>query len=426
MRKFRLGYTADSWDGLINEMAKHGITPGELSEAGLSVKKDNGDGRISFYDRFRGRVIFPILDVHGKPIGFGGRVLDDSLPKYLNSPETQFFHKGRNLYGIQTASRGIREAGYSVLLEGYMDVIAVQKVGLFNAVASLGTALTRDQARILKRYSSRVILCYDSDEAGVQAAFRAGEILINEGLNVQVLKLKGAKDPDEYLQGHSKEEFLQELQKSLSYIEFKYEMLVADAVPETITAKAELIRRMAPDILRIKSAAEREGYARFLSLELGLTLEAVKEEIGGIDQKRLENKGYQEIFSQKQDISPHISNTISVATNQFIENTIANGAYRAEQILLRLVLNDPDVKNKVQEELGNEFWCLEEHKYIFEAVPANLNVPAANEDLYALVQKRLAELYELNIDIEKAEFLLKDCINAICESQNKNRSRIYR
>ena len=136
-------------------------------------------------------------------------------------------------------------------------------------------------------------------------------------------------------------------------------VFVEKAVPETITAKAELIRRMAPDILRIGSAAEREGYARFLSLELGLTLEAVKEEISGVDKKKLENKGYQEIFSQKQDISPNISNTISEAKNRSNRDTIANGAFRAEQILLRLVLNDSNIKNKVQAELGNEFWRLD-------------------------------------------------------------------
>jgi DNA primase len=258
IHRFRLGYAPDSWDGLINEMAKQGIAPEELSEAGLSVKKDHGDGRISFYDRFRGRIIFTILDLHGKPIGFGGRVLDDSLPKYLNSPETSFFHKGRNLYGIQVASKGIREAGYSILLEGYMDVIAVQKAGILNALASLGTALTRDQARILKRYSSEVVIGYDSDNAGVQAALRAGEILINEGLKVRVLKLKDAKDPDEYLREHSKEDFLQEVKSSLSYVEFKYDVLVSEAYPKLLR-QGRIDQRMAPDILRTGSAAEREG-----------------------------------------------------------------------------------------------------------------------------------------------------------------------
>lgn len=419
--KFRLGYALDSWDGLINEMAKHGITPDELSEAGLSVKKEQGEGKVSFYDRFRGRVIFTILDLHGKPIGFGGRVLDDSLPKYLNSPETQFFHKGRNLYGIQVASRGIREAGYSILLEGYMDVIAVQKAGILNALASLGTALTRDQAKILKRYSPKVVIGYDSDNAGVQAAIRAGEILINEGLNVRVLKLKGAKDPDEYLRGHSKEEFLQEVRNSLSYVEFKYDVLTSEAPPDTITSKAELIRRMAPDILRTGSAAEREGYARFLSLQLGLTLEAVKEEISGVDKKKLENKGYHEIFSQKQDISPEKSNTIYVANTRMTRDPIASGAYRAEQILLRLVLNDPGIKNEVQAKLGNEFWHLDEHRHIFGALPGNLSSPAGNEDLYARIQRRLAEIYELNIDETKADLLLKDCIDAISASQNREK-----
>ncbi len=256
----------------------------------------------------------------------GGRVLDESLPKYLNSPETPFFHKGHNLYGLHIAYRGIREAEYSLLLEGYMDVIAVQKAGFSNAVGSLGTALTKDQAKLLKRYAPKVIIGYDSDEAGVQAALRAGEILLEQGLNVEVLVLEDAKDPDEFLRTHKSEEFKNKLSNAITFIEYQYQVMVRESSPRTIPDKAELIRKLAPNILRTGSAVEREGYERFLSLELGLTLEAVQHEIGSLDKKIRGNRGKKENFSNKQDIYVKNRNTIEGINLEFpIDSCVTHG-----------------------------------------------------------------------------------------------------
>jgi DNA primase len=200
MQSFRLGYAPDRWDGLLGYMQELGVRPHELAEAGLAVEKEtlSKDGQ-QYYDRFRNRVLFSILDRRKQPIAFGGRVLDDSIPKYLNSPESIFFNKGHHLYGMHRAHQGIREEGYALLVEGYMDVIALQNAGFPNAVASLGTALTKEQAKLLRRYALRVVLLYDSDGAGIQAAFRGGEILRDAGIRVDVLTLTGAKDPDEIL-----------------------------------------------------------------------------------------------------------------------------------------------------------------------------------------------------------------------------------
>jgi DNA primase len=258
IKAFRLGFAPAKWDGLIKEMNQRGVRAEELAEFGLVVRKEDNKDKISFYDRFRSRIIFTITDIQGNPIAFGGRILDDTLPKYLNSPETQFFQKGRNLYGLHTAYRSIREQGYCLLLEGYMDVIAVWKAGFTNAVASLGTALTQEQARLLKKYASKVIICYDSDEAGIQAALRAGEILLKQGVQVEVLVLEDAKDPDEFLRKHKSEEFTKKLDRALSFIEYKYYTLTKDKPPGSIPEKGRIIRKIAPDILEIASPAERE------------------------------------------------------------------------------------------------------------------------------------------------------------------------
>jgi DNA primase len=365
--------------------------------------------------------MYSILDLHGSPIAFGGRVLDDSLPKYLNSPETQFFHKGRNLYGIHYAHRGIREAGYSLLLEGYMDTIAVHKAGFNNAVASLGTSLTRDQARIIKRYANKVIIGYDSDSAGIQAALRAGEILLEEGLKVEVLTFEDAKDPDEFLEKHSAEEFRRKLEKTVTFIEFRYRILFGESPPRTIPDKAELIRKLAPDILKTPSAVEREGYERYLSLELGLTLEAVQHEIASLDKKNRGNKGKQENFSQKQDISVKKRNTIEgTEFDNSFASSVPLGVFRAEQMILRLILEDPCLKTIVQQNVQNDFWRLREHQYIFDHYPEKSLSYIENDDSwYQQIQRRLAEIYQLDVDTSNAEILLKDCIASIHSTQNK-------
>ena len=422
IKNFRLGYAPDRWDSLLNEMAKKGVTPEELVEFGLVVqKKYENEDRTSFYDRFRGRVIYTILDVRGAPIAFGGRVLDDSLPKYLNSPETQFFYKGQNLYGLHIAYRGIREAGYSLLLEGYMDVIAVQEASFTNAVGSLGTALTKDQAKLLKRYAPKVVIGYDSDEAGIQAALRAGEILLEQGLQVEVLVLENAKDPDEFLKRHSPEEFKSRLDKAITFIEYKYRVMIKENPPRTIPDKAELIRKLSPLILKSGSAVEREGYERFLSLELGLTLEAVQHEIDSLGKKTGGNRGNQENFSYKQDISVKNRNTIEGITLDYpLESFVPLGVFRAEQIIICIILEHPHLKSLVTESLSLDFWRLPEHKYIFENYPGkSLSYFEGEDSWYAKIQKRLAEIYALNIDTSQAEILLKDCIEAVRTTKNK-------
>ena len=423
IRNFRLGYAPEGWDGLLTYMQEQGVQPQELVGAGLALEKEASGKGSRFYDRFRNRVLFSILDRRYHTIAFGGRVLDDSLPKYLNSSESRFYNKGHHLYGIHRAHQGIREEGYALLVEGYMDVIALQNAGFPNAVASLGTALTRDQAILLRRHAQRVVLLYDSDEAGVQAALRGGEILRDAGLRVDILTLNGAKDPDEFLKSYGLEEFRKSLSLALTYVEFKYRILVRNRPPQTIPEKAELVIKLAPDILKVVSPVEREGYERFLSLELGLTLEAVQREIASQEQKKAKKEREQEYSHQKQvssgknrdNIKDAIIGQADIAQPQ---PTVYLGVYRAERMLLRLLLEDKVLLPRVIEKLGESFWKLSAHQQIFNFLNQDGGLPAYSNET---VQSCLASLLLEELDISQSERLLEDCIKGILSTQVEER-----
>ena len=424
MKSFRLGYVPERWDGLLRYMQERGVLPHELAEAGLAVEKEtqSKDGQ-QYYDRFRNRVVFSILDRRKQPIAFGGRVLDDSIPKYLNSPESSFFNKGHHLYGMHRAHQGIREEGYALLVEGYMDVIALQNAGFPNAVASLGTALTKDQAKLLRRYTLRVVLLYDSDEAGIQAAFRGGDILRDAGIRVDVLTLTGAKDPDEFLKSYGVEEFKKALSKVLTFVEFKFRTLVREKPPRNIPEKAELVIKLATDILKVTSPVEREGYERFLSLELGLTLEAIQREIASQEPKKHKKEREKEYSQQKQVSSLKIRDNITDAIIGKDNSapplpSVYLGVYRAELLLLRMLLEDISHLPKIKAMLGDRFWKVPVHQQIFNYLDEDGVLPAHCDET---VQSRLASLLLEELDISQTEQLLDDCIKEILSSQAEER-----
>jgi DNA primase len=418
IRTFRLGYAPDRWDGLLEALSSKGVKPQELVDAGLALERDHAEGKSSrgFYDRFRKRVIFSILDPRQRTIAFGGRVLDDTLPKYLNSPETAFFNKGHHLYGMHRAHQGIREEGFALLAEGYMDVIALQKAGFGNAVASLGTALTKDQAKLLRRYTGRIIICYDSDQAGIQATLRAGEILRDTGFRVDVLTLTGAKDPDEFLQSHGVEEFKNILNQAEPYIQFKYHILVKARPPQSAPEKRELVSDLASDIIKVQSPVEREGYERFLSLELGLTLEAIQQEIASKDHNKPKNSREVDYSQQKQDIS--VKNRDNI--NRYVNATSAgivvpDGVYRAERILLRLLLEQLIPASELIAELGEDFWKGPLHQQIFNSIKTvrfvgKASIPSDQDDA---LNSKIVELMIEEMDLSKPERLFEDCIRQI-------------
>ncbi|MPQ42229.1 DNA primase [Clostridium tarantellae] len=217
LKSFGLGYAKDGWQNTINYLRSQGVNDNLILEAGLAIKNEKG----KFYDRFRNRVIFPVFDYKGNVIGFGGRVLDDSKPKYLNSPETLVFQKGTNLYGLNFALKSGLKDRTIIIVEGYMDCISLHQYDIKNTVASLGTALTDNQARLLKRYVDKVIISYDADIAGQNATMRGLEILKNAGLEVNILKVPQGKDPDEFIRVNGRDAFLKLINKADRLIDYK-------------------------------------------------------------------------------------------------------------------------------------------------------------------------------------------------------------
>ena len=221
---FGLGYAPDSWDGLIQAMTQKGVGTRELLDAGLII-----DSRKGFYDRFRGRVIFPVRDISGRVIAFGGRaIVSGENAKYINSPESEIYHKRNNLYLLNVASSHIREKGYSILCEGYMDALRLHKCGFRESVASLGTSLTAEQAKLLKRFADTCYICYDSDSAGVKASLRGMYILAENGLDVHIVRLPEGKDPDDFLRANPPESFTKAINDAMPLIPYHVQAIASE------------------------------------------------------------------------------------------------------------------------------------------------------------------------------------------------------
>jgi DNA primase len=274
--RFALGYAPDTWDALGNVLGARGFKPQEVQTAGLAVPRKDGSGQ---YDRFRHRVIFPIRDVSGHVVAFGGRALGDSEPKYLNSPETPAYVKGENLYGLDVARDAIRREGFAILVEGYLDLIALHQAGFENAVASLGTALTPSQVKLLARYSERVVVSYDGDKAGVNAAAKSLDLFLERGFDVRVAELPGEKDPDDFVKESGAAAYDAIVRQAPGYLDFlvRRELRGRDlARPEE---KVAAINAILPKLARLDSAVLRASWAGRLADALQLDDDLVLQEL---------------------------------------------------------------------------------------------------------------------------------------------------
>lgn len=268
--RFGLGFAPDTWSSLIDAMTQKGYQKQELLDAGLAVKSQKG----ALYDRFRNRLMFPIIDVRGNVIGFGGRVMDDSTPKYLNSPETIIFNKRKNLFALNIAKKS--KQGRIILTEGYMDAIALHQGGFDCAVASLGTSLTEEHAQILAKYTSQVVLIYDGDEAGQNATRRAIPMLEKAGLQVRILRMQGAKDPDEFLKKFGADRFSLLLDKSENQAEYRLESLRRKYDLTDDAQRVQFLRDAAEFVSSLSNAVEREVYGRRAAESASISYEAMK------------------------------------------------------------------------------------------------------------------------------------------------------
>lgn len=255
-KTFRLGYAPDSWEALSSYLRQKGAAQDQIDRSGLVVKKEEGGS----YDRFRGRLIFPVLDIQGKPIAFGGRTLRDEDAKYINSPETAAYVKGRNLFGLNLTRDEIRRAGFAILVEGFLDLIVPYQFGVRNVAASLGTALTPDQAKLVSRFARKVVVNYDGDNAGVQAAKKAIEILLAEDLEVKILVLPEASDPDEFIRKAGATEYQRQRGLAQPHIQFVIDQAVRDRKLSNPADKEAAIDEVLPYIRAVRSRIQKREY----------------------------------------------------------------------------------------------------------------------------------------------------------------------
>lgn len=339
LTKFGIGYAPDSWTGLVDAMRGKGYTDQELRDSGLvTVSRKNG----SLFDRFRDRLMFPIIDVRGNVIGFGGRIMTDdkSAAKYLNSPETLIFNKRKNLFALNLAKKS--KLGYLILVEGYMDAIALHQYGFDCAVASLGTALTEDGAALLSRYTDQVVLIYDGDAAGQNATARAIPILEKTGLQVKVLQMRNAKDPDEFLKKFGADRFRLLLEESANRVEYQLGAIARKYSLRDDDQKVKFLQECAELISTLGSAVQREVYSGRVAETAGIGMDAMKLEVDRARKRRLAREKKKQ---EKQDLSP--AQNLQPKTRAIRYDNIRSAV--AEEMVLAMCMQAPDLLDQIRD-----------------------------------------------------------------------------
>ena len=325
-RTFRLGYAPDSWDGLSSHLKRKGAATGQIERSGLVVKKDAG----GFYDRFRGRVIFPVLDAQGRAVAFGGRVMQTGEPKYLNSPETAAYTKGRHLYGLHQTRDDIRRKKFAILVEGYLDLIIPYQFGVRNAVASLGTALTPEQAKLLGRFARRVVVNYDGDRAGVSAAKRAIETLLAEDFDIKVLVLPEGADPDEFIKAAGVEAYNERRGAALPHIQFVLDQAMRDRNLRRPADKAEAVEEVLPFLRAVRNKIQKREY-------FDMTMDALR-----VEEPALRRELWQTIAKPSAAAQGNAAGTSTV--QEKVARAESAPLTVAEQRLLELLVHDAELR----------------------------------------------------------------------------------
>ncbi|WP_294518882.1 DNA primase [uncultured Anaerovibrio sp.] len=321
IEEFQLGFAPDAWNKLTDAFAKRGVNQDLLLESGLVVKRQQGGGE---YDRFRNRVMIPIMDERSRICGFGGRIIAEGNPKYLNSPETMLFNKRKLLFGLDKAHRHISQAGFALVVEGYMDVISVFAAGIKNVVASLGTAFTVDQCKKLLRYAPAIYFCYDSDNAGQEAIARALGIAGETNAQIKVVQLPDGKDPDEFIQKHGAEEFRQVVSKAISVVDFRLKHIMAHSDVSGLEGRLRALTEMLPVLGDIKNSAERSAYVSKVAKLLSVSENDILVE--------LTKKGHG--YGTRQTDSRNVKNVV---------RQVDDAGRRAGRVVIRMVWEEPAV-----------------------------------------------------------------------------------
>ncbi len=417
IKHFGLGFAPNSFDRFSRYMLSRGYTYDELVAGFLCGKSEKG----TYYDAFRNRVMFPIIDVAGNVIAFGGRVMDDSKPKYKNSSDTPVFKKSRNLFALNFARLTCQET--IILCEGYMDVIALHSAGFTNAVATLGTAITSEQARMMSRYTKKVIISYDADEAGQKAANRAIKLLSEVGLDVTILKVPGAKDPDEYIKTYGAEKFSSLLTASKSRFDYQMDAILSRHDINLPQEKIKALKEAENLISETYSSAERDIYIRLAAKIFDVDPQSIKTDVDKIVAKNLNKWKKEEALRVRQDTAGYSDKV----NPDFIK---APALAKNEEALLGLLLLYPEHRKRVFEGmlLTEESFFTDLNRRIFAYLKeAFLNGDAVSDINSAFAEDEVGRITRMKIErmqlSDNGEAVLFECIEALKNSINKKTSQ---
>ena len=396
LKAFQIGY-AGRYNELYQELVKRGYKEKEIMASSMVLKNDDG----KFVDRFRKRFMIPIRDVREKVIAFGGRVLDDSKPKYINSPENIVYSKGRNLFGLNVAKRNPMDK--IVIVEGYMDAISLYQRGVTNVVASLGTALTEAQGRLLRRYANKIIISYDSDAAGQAATMRGLEILQNLGYDVRILQLDdpNVKDPDEYVLKNGSGRFNLCVDKAISLVEFKVKMLKKSMTTDTTSDKIKFLNEVAKILARVDNNIEKEVYIERISKEYNVSKEAIYAQTNklqysnSVGEKILEKPNLV-INTHRKNENSEISEAVIKRENMVIAILLTEGIKLYEKF--KQVITADEFKYPVNKEILQKIYAE------FEKGNDNINSildSLQDEEILKQITKIMADDYDIQ-DMNKA------------------------
>lgn len=409
LKAFLIGY-AGNFNELYLLLKQKGFTEEEMLASSLVKRTDNG----GYMDSFRKRLMFPIQDVRERVIAFGGRVLDDSKPKYINSPENIVYSKGRNLFGLNVAKK--HDTKRIIIVEGYMDAISLYQRGITNVVASLGTAMTESQGRLLRRHSEQVILGYDADRAGQAAILRGMEILQNLGCDIRVLQIEGAKDPDEYVLKYGPERFQRCVDNSISLVEFKVKVLLKELNIENTNDKIKFLNEIAKILSKITNQIEREIYVDKIAREYKISKEAIYAEINKLIYK--DNQGSKKLEKK----------VITMELKEESKTNISESTLKKEKLVIYLLINEYSKSyekiaklitlNDIQDETNRQIL----KKMYEEFQKGNINTNQIvdwfqDENIISRITEIMAEDFEIT-DVNKA---IDDLINVYEKQKLVNR-----
>ena len=408
LKSFRIGFSG-KFDELYQELKKQGFQEQEILESGLVNKNERGQ----YIDRYRNRLMFPICDARGRVIAFGGRVLDDSKPKYINSPENVVYSKGRHLFGLNVAKKG--DTKKLLIVEGYMDVISLHQRGITNVVAPLGTALTEQQGWLLRKNSEQIILSFDSDEAGIKAKLRSIEILQNMGCDLRVLQLEGAKDPDEYILKYGNMRFQNAVDKAFSVVEFKVKILKKELDLDNTNDKIKFLNEIAKLISKVDNTMEREVYIEKIAKEYDISKEAIYAEVNKLTYKNDKSEKILEkakpIITHKKVETKEVSQAIKRRENTIISILLSGDLSIFE--IIKQNIKPEDFQDEINHEIAKKLY--EE----FEKGNSNINgiIDTLEQEQQNQITMIMAEDYE----IENLEKAIDDIIQAYKRDKLNNR-----